>query len=418
MKKRVVGIFVFVVSAALTFAGCDSMTLPKLTASNASGQEQSSQFISVGVPVGPTSAKVNETLSYTISVQSNLAGSPTYGFYWGDGSYTWTSSAISSHAWNDSGVYTIRVQARYGDMASEWSAGKIVMVGTARLSRSPLGRPEDAKQYITPSDTEVKTLVATLLSSEWSKSYGRFDAIREWVATRIKYSSDATVHQASDYWQFPIETIECGTGDCEDLSILLCTLLRASGVPQDDVYVVIGAREGTNEYHAYVLERFDTGYWRMIEPQIDYSTSALSFQFFDWMLLSDYSSDIYCFNDQDFFYGLPTLTSGIYEEVLPYNFWPFTGGASVEYWRNLKVDEKVEGMVEWLGDDNIYFQWSITVTGPGDAVVLEWNGKDIQHDFTFLPAKTGIYTIKIIKRDIFSRGVRLMINPSDWEIDN
>lgn len=418
MKRIVAGTFVFFVSAAIMLAGCDSVPLPTLPTSNTSGQAQASQLITVGVPVGPTSAKVNETLTYTISVQSNVEGSPTYGFYWGDGSYTWTSSAIASHSWANSGIYTVRVQARYGDTASEWSPSKIVMVGSARLSRSPLNRPEDAKQYITPKNAEVKDAVERLFSSEWSKSYGKFDAVREWVATQIKYRSDAAVHQASDYWQFPIETLECGTGDCEDLSLLLCTLLRASGVPEDDVYVAIGSRKGTNEYHAYVLERFSSGYWRMIEPQIDYSTSALSFQFFDWMLTSDYSYDLYCFNDRNFFTGTPALNSGIYEEVLPYSFWPFARGVSVEYWRNLAADEKVEGTIEWLGNDNIFFQWSISITGPGDAVVLEWSGKDIQHNFTLLPAKTGIYTIEILKRDTFSRCVRLILDPPDWEVND
>jgi hypothetical protein len=112
------------------------------------------------------------------------------------------------------------------------------------------------------------------------------------------------------------------------------------------------------------------------------------------------------------------LTSGIYEEVLPYSFWPFTGGVTTAYWSNLEAGEQVKGTIEWLGDDNIFFQWTIRITGPGDAVVHEWDGKDLQHDFTFLPAKTGIHTIEILKRDIFSRGVRLMLDPPHWEIDN
>ena len=111
------------------------------------------------------------------------------------------------------------------------------------------------------------------------------------------------------------------------------------------------------------------------------------------------------------------MTSGIYEEVLPYTIWPFADGVSIKYWRNLEAGEKVGGTLEWLGNDSIYFEWSTRITGPGDIVVLEWSGKDLEHDFEFLPAKTGIYKIEIFKRDIFSRGVRLIVNPPDWELD-
>jgi hypothetical protein len=45
------------------------------------------------------------------------------------------------------------------------------------------------------------------------------------VYTEIYYEEDSVVHGLPDYWQSPKETLDRGTGDCEDLSILLAKLI-------------------------------------------------------------------------------------------------------------------------------------------------------------------------------------------------
>ncbi len=44
---------------------------------------------------------------------------------------------------------------------------------------------------------------------------------------------------SEDYWQTPAETIAWGIGDCEDSSVLLCSLLRRF-LPEDKVFVSLG----------------------------------------------------------------------------------------------------------------------------------------------------------------------------------
>jgi len=52
-------------------------------------------------------------------------------------------------------------------------------------------------------------------------------------------------------------------GDCEEFSILLCTLLRAYGIDAEHVYVVIGVN-GNEGAHAFLMENW---YQRAIEAQ-------------------------------------------------------------------------------------------------------------------------------------------------------
>jgi transglutaminase-like putative cysteine protease len=54
---------------------------------------------------------------------------------------------------------------------------------------------------------------------------------------------------ATDFWQFPAETLSLKMGDCEDGSILLCSLLRTR-VSEEDVFVTVGRHQW--EGHAWV----------------------------------------------------------------------------------------------------------------------------------------------------------------------
>src|SRR4030043_2420322 len=97
-----------------------------------------SQLITVTTPVGPSTGNVEDKLTYSAGIKSSLQGTHEYGFDWGDGNVIWTSSAIASHSWADSGIYIVRMRARCNEVLSDWSPAKIVMIGSAIMSRSPL----------------------------------------------------------------------------------------------------------------------------------------------------------------------------------------------------------------------------------------------------------------------------------------
>jgi len=286
------------------------------------------------------------------------------------------------------------------------------MIGSSKLSRRPLGIPGQAIQYVTPDSPEIKSAVQSI-SWKWKEHYSDFDACREWVATNIKYKRDQDIYNAVDYWQFPVETLERGTGDCEDIAILLCSMLRAIGVPSNQVYVAVG---GTESSHAYIVERYSKGVWNIIEPQLDSVTSAVSFTFLDWAVTHDYSSDLYCFNDKYFFRGPPaTLASGVYEINMWHSFWPFFLCASDKLEKQLNAGEKIECAAEWLNNDKILFDWSINIYGPANDVVFTWSGTDIRHEISFPVTRPGMYSIEIVKRDYAPRNVRMITSEPGWQ---
>jgi len=372
-------------------------------------------------PSGPSTGEVNQTLTYSTGARSSIAGSPEYRFDWGDGSYSsWSSSVNASHSWASPGIYTIRTKARYGDISSEWSSGKTLVIEakalpeTEKLSRQPMGQPEAMMSYITPEDQQIERAAEDILSGYWRWAYNDFNSLREWVSTHVNYVYDQSVHGTNEYWQLPAETLSLGTGDCEDFAILLCTLLRAYGVPSDQVYVACAYSEGAEHGHAFLFERWYKGIWRAIEPQEGV------WGVFVWgdIDASEYDR-FYCFNDQHYLTDKPTLPSGEYEFEVGYSFWPTTRGASVEFERYLDTGERVTGLIEWgedsLGEaSDIVYDWTITAYDQYDNTVFTWSGDELSHDFSFIASQTGIYRIEILKRDYLARCGRMTIEPEDW----
>jgi len=149
---------------------------------------------------------------------------------------------------------------------------------------------QTSKLYVTPDDPLVREILADIVTNplipDWIE-------IRDWVANNIEYCVDNDVHGVPEYWQFANETLMLKTGDCEDFSILLCSLLLANGWEDDEVYVVIGVRN--NLYHGWVILNVDLIGWQSLEPQ----SGALNTFIGDYLSLSEFQG-IYKFNDKIF----------------------------------------------------------------------------------------------------------------------
>jgi hypothetical protein len=59
----------------------------------------------------------------------------------------------------------------------------------------------------------------------------------KYIYEKFRYVSDLSQFGYNEYWQYPYETMQLGLGDCEDSSLLLCTILRIFGV---EAYVHVG----------------------------------------------------------------------------------------------------------------------------------------------------------------------------------
>jgi hypothetical protein len=155
--------------------------------------------------------------------------------------------------------------------------GSVIMSGLSCVSHpvypaSPVddwlpATESEFKSYIAPESRVVEeTLQSIVGDPPYTLSQPGFDAIRNWVADNIAYESDE-VRWGKDYWQTPEETLSSKTGDCEDFSILLCSLLRAFGIEAHQVYVAVGV-DGGDDGHAFIMENwYRDGEWRRIESQ-------------------------------------------------------------------------------------------------------------------------------------------------------
>ena len=62
-------------------------------------------------------------------------------------------------------------------------------------------------------------------------------------------------------WYTPSEAMTMGKSDCEEKAFTLCSLLRASGLSPDEVFVALGTYGRFNDGHAWCDIFQDGKYW-------------------------------------------------------------------------------------------------------------------------------------------------------------
>lgn len=195
-------------------------------------------------------------------------------------SETYSNSITVNTSYNSAKIVTV-------DASCSLSSATKTLIVNANLTRN--FDKNWGRFFITPEDKSVIELKSKILKDKPILTLN-WMALRDWVGTNIQYKSDREIHGENDYWQFPNETITLRTGDCEDFSILLCSLLRADGWSSDKVYVIVG--EHNNQYHAWVRMTWNDLQYNM-EPQENGFAIAMG----DILSLSGYNAKYY-FNDE------------------------------------------------------------------------------------------------------------------------
>jgi hypothetical protein len=152
----------------------------------------------------------------------------------------------------------------------------------------PLNRPEIISYYITPEHAEITNIVSQIQSNstDWND-------IAEWIHMNIAYRSYSTTERS---WRLGHETLSAGGGNNVNLSILLCSMLRAAGWSQDDVYV--GWRADGEVEHTWVFVKdSNSSSWLSLEPTSDGFNKIV---FADLDEAVHQSSASVLFNDQKF----------------------------------------------------------------------------------------------------------------------
>ena len=67
----------------------------------------------------------------------------------------------------------------------------------------------------------------------------KLEAVNAFVNARVRFVDDSVQFGVGDRWMAPSETLGRGRGDCEDYAIAKRALLRAAGVADKDLYLVV-----------------------------------------------------------------------------------------------------------------------------------------------------------------------------------
>ena len=126
-----------------------------------------------------------------------------------------------------------------------------------------LGIGQDSQSFITPDDPEISAKVQEITGGySEEKLWKDYARLSQWTMRNIKYSLDSptpllpesvdgTLEWGKDFWRTPIETIRDGTGDCEDISLLLTSMLLNYNQRRFPVCVV-GVKTSGPEPRAHV----------------------------------------------------------------------------------------------------------------------------------------------------------------------
>jgi transglutaminase-like putative cysteine protease len=146
------------------------------------------------------------------------------------------------------------------------------------LPRPPAQTPVQAKaktacRYIQPYHPTVQMLAARILmQANTSDLWANLGALYWWIVLNVRYEAEPN---GQDYWQTPLETLANGTGDCEDMAILLCSLVLAyrSDLPAECIVIGTASQVAGWAGHVAVAIPFGTDI-TILDPAGQYYTQT------------------------------------------------------------------------------------------------------------------------------------------------
>ena len=83
----------------------------------------------------------------------------------------------------------------------------------------------------------------------------KLEAVNSYVNARVRFVDDRVQFGVADRWLAPAETLTRGRGDCEDFALAKRAMLRAAGVPEKDLYLVVLKDLSRRADHAVLVVR-------------------------------------------------------------------------------------------------------------------------------------------------------------------
>ena len=138
--------------------------------------------------------------------------------------------------------------------------------------------------YITPDEPAITDVVQEITEGyspekeEWWKDVSR---INRWVSDNIKYTTDsylpilpANVSEdlvwQRDFWRLPVETLQDEAGDCEDVALLLASMLSNYNEGRLEVWII--AVQNENRRHIAVAYPVEGHLIAILDPSGNYYT--------------------------------------------------------------------------------------------------------------------------------------------------
>ncbi len=83
----------------------------------------------------------------------------------------------------------------------------------------------------------------------------KLEAVNGYVNARVRFVDDRVQFGVADRWLAPADTLSRGRGDCEDFALAKRALLRAAGVSDKDLYIVVLKDLSRRADHAVLVVR-------------------------------------------------------------------------------------------------------------------------------------------------------------------
>lgn len=83
----------------------------------------------------------------------------------------------------------------------------------------------------------------------------KLEAVNSYVNARVRFVDDRVQFGIADRWMAPSETLTRGRGDCEDFALAKRAILRAAGMPEKDLYLVVLKDLSRRADHAVLVVR-------------------------------------------------------------------------------------------------------------------------------------------------------------------
>ena len=83
----------------------------------------------------------------------------------------------------------------------------------------------------------------------------KLEAVNSYVNARVRFVDDRVQFGVADRWLAPADTLGRGRGDCEDFALAKRAMLRAAGVSDKDLYIVVLKDLSRRADHAVLVVR-------------------------------------------------------------------------------------------------------------------------------------------------------------------